>query len=318
MMKRHFFTSLILAVSLASMAYGLDDNLGEFELSAGYWMASGDLSWDKSFDFYNEYLGCYGEGRSRLEWDTDSNYITLEASYSKNRWFGRFQYATGDIDSGTSWDSDWLIYPDWVFYPYSNFTNEPWLRSFNPADGENDFYIFDVGYVLKSTSDGSASIFLGYQEKNLNLHNHDPLIYDIVDWQPAYEVYNLGLASTYDIEFTGFRVGFEGELTLGEKVAVKGLFAFYPDIDAEGVGYWNLRDLHFIQTGDGDGIELIASILYNFNDTWSGEFGYRLQQFEQSGGIDRMYFSDGTTAETEWEKAESKQDGIFLAIRCVF
>ena len=305
------FVSLVLAVSLASAVPGLENGLGDIELSAGYWMSSGDLSWDISFYEYVDGLG-WIEGRSRLEWETDSDYITLEALYSRAGWFGRLQYATGDIDSGTCWDSDWMIVPGYAF------TNEPWLRSFNPADGENDFYLLDVGYVFESGPGGSTGVFLGYQKKTLGLCMHDPLTYDIVDWEPAYQVYNDGLASTYDIEFTGFRIGLESEVTSGEKVAVRGLVAYYPKVDVEGIGYWNMRDLRFTQTGDGTGIELVGSILYSFSETWSGELGYRLQEFEQKGGTDIKHFSDGTTGETAWEQAKSSQDGFFLAIRCVF
>ena len=308
---RYFSALLVLVVGSANGVFGGENHLGNLEVSAGYWMTSGDLNWDTSFDFYDEGLGYWVEGRSRLEWKTDSDYITLEALYSKDKWFGRLQYATGDIDQGTCWDSDWAIYPG---YP---LTNEPMLRSFDPADGENDFYIFDLGYVFKSTSVGSASVFLGYQEKTLNLHNYDPVIYDIVDWQPAYEIYNEGLASTYDIEFTGFRIGVEGELTCGEKTAFKGLLAYYPRVDAEGVGYWNLRDLRFTQTGDGTGIEFVGCIVYNVTDAWSAELGYRFQEFEQSGGMHKYYSPDGS-GEIEWERAKSMQAGIFLTMSWVF
>jgi len=286
----------------------------------GYWASSGNLNWKISGDTWFKVNGnyYYSEFASKLDYDTNSNMAILELELKPIDWLSfDFSYGTGDIQSGTCTDTDWFYnYTDW-FYDYSS---DPALQTQNPSSGDTYFYNTNLNFTKSFEEAGLTSLvkyferikvglFLGYEYSKVSMRMIDPITTLIWWWEDYHVTEFEGLNSTYDITFQGIRVGTKMELILTEQLAIKGSIAYLPSLNVKGKGYWNLRDLHFYQSGQGHGTDAEVSLHYTPLSNLSLSLGYRAQNYRQSGGTHRIA---GETAICNWDNAISIRQGMFF------
>jgi len=286
----------------------------------GYWPSSGNLNWKISGDTWFEMNGNYDydEFASELDYDTNSNMAIFGLELEPIDWFSfDFSYGTGDIQSGTCTDTDWFYdYTDY-FYDYSS---DPALRTQDPSSGDTHFYNANLNFTKSFEEAGltgfvknfqriKLGLFLGYEYSKVSMKMIDPITTLIWWWQDYHITESEGLNSTYDITFEGMRVGTKMEVFFTEQLAIKGSIAYLPSLNVKGEGYWNLRDLHFYQSGQGHGTDAEISLHYTPLSKLSLSLGYRAHNYRQSGGTHRIA---GETAISNWDKATFIQEGMFL------
>jgi len=277
----------------------------------GYWPSSGNLNWKISGDTWSEFA-------SKLDYDTNSNMAILGLELKPIDWFFfDFSYGTGDIQSGTCTDTDWFYdYTDY-FYDYSS---DPALQTQNPSSGDTYFYNTNLNFTksfeeakltgfVKNFKKIKLGLFLGYEYSKVSMKMIDPITTLIWWWEDYHVTESEGLNSTYDITFEGMRVGTKMEVFFTEQLAIKGSIAYLPSLNVKGEGYWNLRDLHFYQSGQGHGTDAEISLHYTPLSKLSLSLGYRAKNYRQSGGTDRIA---GEKAISNWDNATFIQEGMFF------
>lgn len=272
--------------------------VGDIDLKLDYWMAGGEQVWS---------IAHYGWKISELVYPADTDFLVLTAEYRfREKWSVDASYGLGDCDKGTGTDTDWV-----------NFGNpNPTHLATCDSTGDASFGMVDLYYRFLANDLGYLDAFLGYQqnENSFRMTNGQWVIYDsLPDTTPI-----PGLNSTYTMEYRGVRLGVRGEtpLTRNREWTLEGSVAYLPWLEAEGKGYWNLRDMTFAQTGgEGDGIDAFVAVNYKPSRIphLTFELGYRYMELKTSGGISRSNEA-GSVWYADWDKTNCKFDGVFFGL----
>ena len=195
----------------------------------------------------------------------------------------------GWIHSGTNQDSD---------YSGNNRTGE-FSRSNNDADNGSVYDLsIGLGYNTRFVLDNSVvdiSPLLGYSKhrQNLTITNG----YQTIPATGAFA----GLNSTYKADWSGPFLGMDMAM-LGNSFGLHGGIEYHI-ASYKGEADWNLRSdfMHpksFEQFAEGTGFVFSLGGDYTVWRRWAVTADVNYQTWTASGGTDRTYFADGTTADT--------------------
>lgn len=299
-MKRYGPTGVITSILvLFSVAQAYSQIKASFDLK--YWLARGYLNWTVAGLTEDPYVpGSLTPFRSELDWDVNSNMVIFIGEVRPIPWFSiDGTYGTGAVQQGICTDTDWL-------FDYSS--SVPWIETENPSSGDSHFYNFNINMRAWGTHSklGYLDIFAGYGSTSMHVLDTDPLSYIYYEWVylGGYDTYP-GLRSTYDVLYRGFRVGIEGEVRPVPLLRLNANIAYWPSLDIEGEGFWNLRTdvdpggWRFYDSGKGNSLEYNLGIGIVPVGSLSVELGYRSQLFK-------------VTESKDWESCEAKQSGLFI------
>lgn len=265
-------------------------------LSAGY--RSDKLSWHIAGNL----LGNAPNVRSELTWsDLDVYQLKLaNRTVIKERILLRGHLDHGAVFSGNNRDSD---------YDGPNRTLEI-SRSLNGVDG-NTVWDASLGVgprfsFFKETLTVCPLVGYALSEQDLN----------IVDGFQAFSAPSaavpigpiVGLDSRYQTRWRGPWLGvdllFSVPLSEGSFSTVGVLFtAEYHWVDYDADANWNLRPdyahpVSFSHEAQGSGLNAGATILFALKNHWGINLGMGLTEMSTDSGTDRIYYADGSTADT--------------------
>lgn len=222
--------------------------------------------------------------------------------------------AYADIYRGENQDSD---------FSGNNRASE-FSRSNNSSDdGEAMDLSAGVGYKfflggtpsLLNVDHLWLTILGGYSRHELNL-----VMTDGVQTIPATGAF-AGLHSNYWAEWEGPWTGFE---LFGKRNKISGLFRFeYHWADYYGSANWNLRSdfqhpKSYEHVANSRGLVFSLGAAYHIDDFWSLDINADIQDWETTEGIDRTFFSSGTTSETRLNEVNWESSAIMLGAACRF
>jgi hypothetical protein len=222
----------------------------------------------------------------------------------------------GWIFDGENQDSD---------YEGDNRTKE-YSRSNNKAD-EGDVWdaTLGIGYQFNLLSDRLKLIPIGgyaYSEQNLRITDGLQTISepDLVppDARPHPLGPIIGLDSTYETQWTGPWLGMDVWFQPSPKITLYGSFEYHW-ADYEGVANWNLVDdfahpRSFEHDADGSGIVVTLSGEYVLEGPWSLSFTANFQDWSTDAGLDRLYYADGTVADSRLNEVNWESYAILVGI----
>jgi hypothetical protein len=259
-------------------------HVGGFYVGAGLMQAWGDAGF--TISGRDAILGRFS---SVLEFPMDATYLVLESGIDQiGPGFGvHLRYGTSAGIDGTTVDTDYA----W------QLSQTPYIRSLAGTDGDNVFLTLDVTYCLIAAADSRAGtpvrldVFAGYHMQDATFEISD--VRTVIERTlPAYTAWS-GVAATYDMEFSGLRVGLRGEMGLGAWGTISGSLAVLPLVDAEGFGQWIFREKVVDHDATGWGLDFALRYEYAFSSSvrvWGG-VGYT--RLEGSGGTDTQFRFSG-------------------------
>ena len=124
-----------------------------------------------------------------------------------------------------------------------------------------------------------------------------------------------GLDSSFDAKWLGGSLGLDMGWSLTANTRIL-LGARYELLQYEGKGDWNLRDdiRYFDHKADGYAIGLKAGVEWDFTPSWTLGVLLDWATMRTSAGVDRSYFTDGTTESTKFNGARWEAAGIHAGL----
>lgn len=272
-----------------------------FELSAGY--RTDSLNWNIAGNLQGQNPNV----RSELTWSSVKIYQfnLSNRTVIKDRFYIRGNLNYGAVASGDNRDSD---------YDGDDRTLE-FSRSTNSVDGNSvwdgsigigpRFTFYDdtlvvsplVGYAV---SEQDLNIVDGYQAISSPT---TPPVGPIANLDSRYETHWEGPWIGMDLMvsipcrqglFTRIGILFSGEL-------------HWIDYDAE--ANWNLRDdyrhpVSFIHEAEGNGYRAGVRMLFETKNRWGMHAGMNVQEMTTDAGLDRIFYADGSTADTRLNEVQ--------------
>ncbi len=258
---------------------------------------------------------------SELTWsDLKMSQIKIKGEFSLYDTFiidGIVAYS--DIFAGENQDSD---------YSGNNRTGESFRSNNSSDDGEAIDLSVAGGYRFYLGSHGEYDEYLSANELWCTLlagyshHEQHLIITDGVETIPALGPLPAELHSNYNAEWKGPWLGFE---VSGKKENLSGFFRFeyhWPEYDGD--ANWNLRDdlqhpKSFEHSADGgEGLVFSIGCNYKITDTLRINFDADFQQWKTDPGVDRTFFSDGTTIETRLNEVNWHSHAIRVGASYLF
>lgn len=292
------------------------ENRANFDVSLGY--REDRLSWNIAYDLSG---ASTPNILSELTWTSlHSAQIKLGADYTHRSGIHlQGSAAYGRIDNGDNQDSD---------YFGDNRTLE-FSRSNNKTDGDNvrDASVA-VGYRIAAfegnrRSNTYTTLLLGYSrhEQHLRITGGNQTV-ETPGLTPPLGPFG-GLNSTYQTQWKGPWVGLH---LLSEE---RNGFASFLNLDHHQADYyaeadWNLRTdfQHPVSythsadgAGDGIAIGFIAGRRDDRPNTWVMTFTWEYQRWTTDPGLDRTFFSDGTTADTRLNDVTWTSSSVSLGLQ---
>lgn len=267
-----------------------------FDLSIGY--RTDKLNWHIAGNLQ----GSDPNVRSELTWSDLKIFQLQLANHTviKDRVYVRGHLGYGTVVSGSNRDSD---------YNGNNRTQE-FSRSLNKADG-NHVWDGSVGIGPRFSFFESTVVIcpmLGYavSEQDLNIVDG----YQALTAPPATAPIGpfTGLDSRYQTRWKGPWLGvdllFSSPCTNGpfSQIGVM-FFGEYHWVDYDAEANWNLRTdfahaLSFSHEAEGNGLVAGATLLFETKNRWAINVGMNVKEMTTDAGLDRIYFANGTTADT--------------------
>jgi hypothetical protein len=256
---------------------------------------------------------------SELTWSDLKIYqVTMSnRTVLQERIYFRGSLGYGWIVEGQNQDSD---------YKGNNRTLE-FSRSNNASDkgGVQDF-TGGVGYLFKIKPGRIALVPLfGYSlhQQNLRMHaGNQTLSVPPDQMTPLGSI--AGLDSSYDADWRGPWIGLDLLIHRPKSFWVFKSMEFDLGIEAHWANYsaeadWNLRNnlqhpRSFEHDADGRGLVLSADWLLTFVKNWELALHLDYQNWTTDPGTDRLYFSDGTTAETRLNEVNWVATAFMLGV----
>ena len=262
----------------------------EISISPEFGYQSGKLSWNIA----GNSNGCCPNILSELTWSDLEIYrtgITL-TSVEDNHWLTRYRLGYGVVNDGQNQDSDYIG---------DNRTLE-YSRSRSDVSGDEVIdLVFALGYQFKRLNENAGKhtmitpmVGYAYHEQNFRVVNG-------VQSLPATGPFT-DLNTTYNAQWRGLWTGVDLELQVSEDEGF--LFGYeYHRPDYYGEANWNLRTdfqhpKSFEHIADGSGSVLRFMYWFNRGTNTRWQIGVEDHHWETSGGVDRIFFSNGTIAET--------------------
>ena len=283
----------------------------EFTLSAGY--RQDDLDWSIAGNSDGENPNILSE----LTWDDiDSYQVSLQGSMVwPDRIAVRGYVNYGWIFDGDNQDSDYLG---------DNRTLE-FSRSNNKTDDDDLWDVsLAIGYPFRFGQMvlGTLTPLLGYSyhEQNLNITDGNQTIPDLGPFP--------GLDSSYETEWYGPWIGFDLRFKARDITAFAHRFETYFSyeyhwFDYEAEADWNLRDdfahpKSFEHDADGNGWKIGTGFNVWFHRNWALNFNFDYHDWSTDGGRDKVFFSDGGTAETKLNEVNWTSYAVSLGVSLRF
>ncbi len=200
------------------------------------------------------------------------------------------RYGNSNFKKKICTDEDWNLYdPSWAYGTDSYVDYQ-----ITSQKSESKVELFDINLyyrLLDIKEDKTLSnnllidklaldTFVGYQYQKNRSTMIDPMIEDLREdegsWYYALGMpADLGLNSSYEIEYRGPRLGLRAIGSKGKFTTKIGLAYAYLETKAK--GWWNLRDLSFWQQGkNGSGVDIELETNYAFNPNLSLGIGFNL------------------------------------------
>ena len=285
-------------------------------LTAGY--RRDDLRWRIAGNLQ----GTSPDTQSELEWsDVDIYQLKLvNRSVILDRIYLRWQVAYGVVDAGDNRDSD---------YHGDNRTQE-YSRSLNGVDG-NKVWDASLG-IGPRFSFSSATLALcpmiGYavSEQDLTIVDGNQVLTDNLVDRPLGPID--GLDSRYETRWQGPWLGLDLHYAVPLSYGIFTglgivLSAEYHWIDYDADANWNLRSEYrhpksFTHTADGSGWVAGATILIDMDRRWQVSFAVNTTHMRTEAGVDRIYLTDGTTAETQLNEVRWRSICVEAGVSCRF
>lgn len=295
------FAVFLLAMPGMGIADPKDANL---EFSAGW--RQDNLNWNIA----GTTGGTDPDVLSELKWDgLQTAYLkaALNTTIYKEAYL-RTHYGYGVIYDGDNRDSDYL--GDGRTIEYSRSIN-------NAGKGFVEDASAGVGYRFYPFP-GRRSFWIGpaagYSYNRQELHITDG--FQAIPLEGPFA----GLDSSYDAQWTGPWAGIDFLLSTG-RFSVSGFFEYHV-ASYEAVADWNLRDdfMHpgsFDHTADGKGIVAGLQGGFALKRHLSLNASMGLKDFTTGHGIDRTYFTDGTSVDTRLNEVNWDAFDIMLGIKYV-
>ena len=300
------------------------------QLGVKTWFSQGADEWQISFSesipVYDDSL--YYEGRSRLEWENLDN--TIPVLFGEVRLLSWLRlggsYGSSAISGGNNTDSDWLTSTDLGY--------DDQMISQSIADTEGDTTMYDINLYVRLNDlltvypkdlKGNLDAYIGYQSYKDELNDHNGVQTVDFDGNPVEEPFD-GLDSTFDFDWSAFRLGLRGEYPVLQKLLVKADAALLAGAEYEGEGFWNLRTDYkstppnFTQTADsGNGYDVKLGLAYKPIPYVAIEAGYWFFSLSASDGTETTYYADGTTSGDDesietLDDVKSARDGFYVAL----
>lgn len=226
-------------------------------LYAGIGQNSGDVAFRESVP---------GVSQSILKFEPDGEYISLGGRYQfVNTSLPRASVSVSGIvarnyEDNSTTDTDLA----------TGISNNPFILSKSDQTGGNQ-EVFDINFGYRILGDEGDKLtldaLLGYYSNRyeFEVSNVNTLIYDYtpVNWL------TVGEAAEYEIEFQGFYAGGAVHFMPIDKLHLKAMLKFIPQIEANGVGKWKLRDLTFDHNGEGNGFEMQLGACFKPGEHWA-------------------------------------------------
>jgi hypothetical protein len=233
----------------------------------------------------------------------------------KDTFYLRGDLKKGWIYNGANQDTD---------YNGNDRTN-PWSQSENATDDGNIFdFSISTGYLFKFFNSRFHLIpLVGYSHNNQYLtitNGYQTISEPILDKQifPAPLGSFPGLDSSYKTEWTGPWIGLDMAY-VWKNLNQLAISIEYHRADYYAKANWNLikRFKHpksFEHIADGNGIIINTNWSTQFCNGWHSYFDLTYQDWQTGSGVDRTFFSDGTSAETRLNEVNWKSYAIMCGI----
>jgi hypothetical protein len=232
-------------------------------------------------------------------------------TYLKNSLYFEGDVGFGRILDGKSQDSD---------YFGDNRTQE-FSRSYADIKGDGTYDLsVGIGYQFGKKIDaekGSGFLLvprIGYALRSVNVRVNNGV--QVVNTLSSFLGPFDGLDTTYNTKWEGPWIGLRGEFDFNHKV---GLFidAEYHIMDFEADADWNLRSdfahpVSFEHFADADGGSISAGITFSPTNTFTLVVTASYSESNTDAGLDRTYFSDGTSLTTRLNEVEWKSASIMF------
>ncbi|MFH1146868.1 MAG: TonB-dependent receptor [Pseudomonadota bacterium] len=219
----------------------------------------------------------------------------------------------GKVMGGKNQDSD---------YDGDDRTAE-FSRSNNSADdGHVTDWSVAAGYRFRP-GQGRFTVtpLFGYSEHKQALTMTDG--FQTVDTEDPPELGSFpGLHTSYEANWEGMWGGVEMTYVVKDRLSLFGrlelhLADYYAEAD------WNLRTefdhpKSFTHDSDGTGVVLNAGLYYTIDNSWSAAFIVNYQKWATDSGIDRIYYADGSQAETTLNEVNWSSQAITLRMTYTF
>lgn len=309
-MRKRIFSSLllfpILAFFLCLNPAQAADIKTDLSLSTGYrvddfnWSIAGNIS------------GGNPNVLSELTW---SNLQLLQAAVSGRALVNEWLYARGSFGygwafSGTTLDCDFS----------GNDRTREYSRSTGSADGST---VLDaaiaLGYQFSFLSRRlrlSPLLGYSYSAQALTLKDGVQVIATPGLTPPAGPIQ--GLDSTYDASWLGPWLGIDLSFEITERLTLFASFEYHwATFDAE--GNLNLRkDLahpnSYEHDADGEGFVIAFSADYLLAGPWSLSLAFTYQKWATDPGLDRLYYANGSVAETRLNEVNWDSYAVMLGV----
>ena len=249
---------------------------------------------------------------SELTWsDLEMVQATLSGRALVNEWlYLRGSFGYGYTFSGDNQDSDYA----------GNDRTREFSRSSNSADCSR---VLDaavgVGYQFSFLSGRfrlSPLLGYSYNSQDLNLKDGVQVISTPGVTPPAGPIQ--GLDSSYDASWVGPWLGIDLAFAVSDRVTLFGSFEYHwATFDAE--GNLNLRsDLahptSFDHDADGKGFLVTLGAEYLLSGPWSLNMAFTYQNWSTNAGTDRLYYANGSVAETRLNEVEWDSFALMVGV----
>ncbi len=316
---RHFVTALVLCLYFSlsvsqvfSQPFAPDDPspdeaTGNGDFYPGWIAATLDLSAGYRTDTLNWHIAGNLQGTdpnvlSELTWSDLKIYQLKLANRAviKNRVYLRGHLDFGAVISGDNQDSDY----------YGDNRTQEISRSLNGVDG-NNVWDASIGAGPRFTFfDATMAIcpMLGYAVSEQDLNIVDGYQALAAPPLPATIGPIAGLDSRYEARWEGPWLGVDLFFSIpcidGPFKTIGVMFTGeYHWLDFNADANWNLREdfdhpVSFSHDADGSGLVAGATILFETQSQWGFNVGMNMQEMTTDAGRDRIFYADGTTADT--------------------
>jgi len=273
-----------------------------FDLSAGY--RTDNLNWNIAGNLQGQNPNV----RSELKWSSVRIYQfnLSNRTVIKDRFYIRGNLSYGTVASGDNRDSD---------YDGDDRTLE-FSRSINSVDG-NSVWDGSIGIGPRFTFFDDALVvspLVGYavSEQDLNIVDGYQALSASPAAIPVGPIANLD--SRYETHWKGPWIGVDLMVSVptrqGPFTRVGILFSgevHWVDYDAE--ANWNLRDdyrhpVSFTHEAEGNGYRIGAKMMFETRSRWGMHAGMNVQEMTTDPGLDRIFYANGSTADTQLNEVQ--------------